>query len=69
MEAMVVLKRRANVDTAVVAKVPGVSAGNFVVDNSWAANGAKWCGIKVEGAIRVLPGGDIGHYGGSVEKV
>ncbi len=50
-------------------KVPRVLGGNFVVDDNCAANGAKWCGIKVEGAMEVFPGRDGRGYGGLSKKV
>ena len=50
------LQGRANVEASAAVKVPRVLSGDLVVDDDWATDGAKWCGVKVEGVVEVLPG-------------
>ena len=36
-------------------KIPRLVSGGFAVDDDWASNGAKRCGIIVEGGHRSIP--------------
>ena len=54
-EVAVVVKGRADVETLAAAEVPGWAGAGFFVKYDWAADGAKWGGVKVEGSIEVFP--------------
>ena len=69
LEAAVVLQGGADVEAVEGAEGPGGAGGWLVVDDYSTSDGAKGIGVKVEGAIEVLPSGSEGGNGGLAEKV
>ena len=55
LKAAVVFQGGANVEDVAGAEGLGVSGGGLVVDEDAAADGDKGGGVKVEGAIEVIP--------------
>ena len=58
-----------DVEAVVAVEVTGFAVGGFVADDERAAKRANWGGIKVEGAVVVLPGGHSGGRGRFLEKI
>ena len=46
----------ANLEAVPATKILIFACGRLVVDDDAAANRAKWVGVKVEGAVEVIPG-------------